>query len=88
MRAVSAVAIATLMLCGPVLGSAFTAKSPRQHFAQTPSQQEPIATKSPLRQSDGRKSAHHPRDRAEGLEGKPGNRYRKTARSATSCRPA
>lgn len=44
MRAVSAVAIVTLMLCGPVLGSAFTTKIPRQHLAQTPSLQEPIAT--------------------------------------------
>ncbi len=44
MRAVSSVAIATLILCGPVFGSAFTAKSSRQHFTQTPSQQEPIAT--------------------------------------------
>lgn len=43
MRAVYAVAIATVMFCGPVFGSAFTTKSQRLNFAQAPSQ-EPIAT--------------------------------------------
>ena len=43
MRAVSVVALASLMLCGPVLGSAFTEKSLRLRIGQTPSQQEPIA---------------------------------------------
>lgn len=44
MRVVPALAIATLMLCGPVLGSAFPSKNQYQRLAQTPSQQEPIAT--------------------------------------------
>ena len=44
MRAVSAVTIATLMLCGPVLGSAFTEKTPWQRFSQAPSTQEPLAS--------------------------------------------